>query len=353
MTVSPTDTQDDNVVSNAAEESNFDNEGVGAGNPSPQEGANADSPAADEGSKKSESLVDRIIATTERKDDGTTPDPDSEDSDEPTEGEGDSDENAEAEEGAFTQDDLKSLHSKTRKRVRKLLEKNETLQKQVSEYEPAARQYTGIMQFMKQNNLKMEDANTAFEIMADIQRNPKKALETLLPIVQDLQSMTGAVLPEDLQAQVRQGYVTEEHAKELAALRADKAHKDYSQEQAQQREQQERVAAAQQAVTSITTALASWENQWKASDPDYKALRSDVRDELELALMRRKQAGTLPKTTEEALALAEECKKRVVARVQKYRPPQKEIRHVSGSSAPSAKPEAKSLDEAILRSVNG
>lgn len=348
MTVSPTDNQE--ITSVDAEESNSVNQGSDAGSPSATEGADADSPPA-QGSKK-ESLVDRIKKATDAVVEGKSPDPKEGDDGEAAKAEGE--ENPEeAEEKPFTKDDLNGLHSKTRKRVGKLIATLDTVTKERDQFKPAAEQYSQVIGFLKENGLSMDDANQAFDIMRDIQHDPERALAALEPIVEQLRQATGSVLPPDLAAQVQQGYITEAHAQELSKHRAKNAHQSVKAEHDRENFQRQRVETAQKATKDIVSSISDWESKWASADPDYQKLRDDVRDELELSLSRAHKAGKLPRTAQDAVKFAEDCKKRVISKLGKFQPPRKEIRHVTGSSAPSAKPAAKSMQEAILNAANG
>lgn len=342
-----TDSSTETITATATSES----ESTGSTAASPPvntEGEKAAPPAA-EGVK--ETLVDRIKQATDKLVEGKSPTPTEPNKEgnelAPTPAE------AEKEAEPFTREDLPRLHSHTRKRVEKLLAKVDTATKERDEFKVQSEEYGKIKSYLSENDISGEDANIAFELLRDIKKDPVKALETLMPVVERLQRATGTILPDDLAQQVHQGYVTKEHAHELARLRAEKARQAESQTRESHLSEQRRQQDSQvQAAKSITDALSAWERKWQASDPDYSKKNSEVQEALELAMARAQREGKLPKTPEEAVRLVEDCRKRVEERIGRYQPPKQEVKHVSGGAAPTNMPRPKTLAEAIRNAVN-
>ncbi len=346
MTVSPT--EDNDVTTGAAEAPIADDKGVPAEAPAANEDAKADSSPAPKAAK--ETLVDRIKKAAD--DVSQEKSPVSDGKTEGSEAEAKPEGEATEEEKPFTKDDLGNLHSKTRKRVGKLLETVENLSKENDSLRPAAVQYQGVVKFLKDNDLTMDDANTAFEVLRAIRHDPNRALEMLAPIWEQLQQATGAVLPSDLATKVQQGYLTEADAKEMARLRAVSVQNELKARDSETKQEQRQVEEMAANVKSIQQTITSWESKWASSDPDYQKKRNDVKDMLELALSRAQREGKLPKTPNDALALAEDCRRKVEARFNQFKPQKPEIRHVTGSSAVATKPQPKTSAEAILQAVN-
>ncbi len=344
------DSPADNIETEIPEQSNTAAEGVIADSPAANEGsATAESPAAKQAEVK-ETLVDRIKKAADissekapdTKKDGAASDPNAK-----PEGE------AAEEDEPFTKDDLNNLHSKTRKRVGKMLATIENLSKEREQILPAARQYGAVIGFLKDNDLTMDDANKAFDTLHAIRHDPARALEMLTPIYQQLLQATGSVLPEDLQQQVDAGYITEAHARELSQLRAGKTQQTVQQQDQAQRNQRNQNEAQKKTVHNIEQSITAWETKWRSTDPDYKAKQPKVQKEIELALSRAQRAGKLPKSPEEAIALAEKARKDVEAEFSQYRPVKKAVQHVSGGSAVASSSQPKTLQEAILQAANG
>lgn len=347
------DSPSDAHVENTTDESLTSNQGATAESPTVNEGAPADSPAADQGSKD-DSLVDRITKAVNSVSKDATP------GSEGIEGEGTSPEGnansavSEDDDKPFTKDDLPHLHSKTRRRVGKLLGDVERLSSEVSQYKPAAENYLEVMAFAREKGLSTKDVNDAILIAGEINTNPEKALERLLPLVENLQRVTGKVLPDDLSDQVQRGFITEAHAKELAAVRAENARLKVDKDSDEERIARQREEKAREQAGSVQRTISDWESKWASSDPDYSKLRDDVKDEIELAITRALKAGTMPRDPAAALKMVEDCKTRVKAKLTKYQPPRTAVNHVTGGSpAASAKPQPKSTLEAISFAVNG
>ena len=341
--------EDDNKVLNVDAQANT---GETAASPAVEQGAKADSPAAEKPAEK-ESFVDRIKKAVDGV--STEKSPTSEEGeqavDDPAVAE--SKDGAAEEVKAFTKEDLPGLHSKTRKRVEKLLTTVDTVTKERDTEKAVAEIYRGQITFLKSNGLTLDDANTAFDMMKNVVNDPEKALEQLLPIVQNLQKLTGRILPEDLAKQVSDGYITEAHAKELALHRANAGRQTAQSQMKRETEDKDRLEAAQRNLNDIGTAIANWEDSWAKADPDYLKKRDEVRDLLELKLVRAQKAGKLPNGVAEAVEFAKTCRKEVENKIGKYSPAKQEMRHITGNSAATTKPKPKTMLDAISQALDG
>ena len=161
------------------------------------------------------------------------------------------------------------------------------------------------------------------------------------------------MLPDDLREQVNAGYITEEHARELSQHRARTAHQQVKAADQEQRSQRTQVETQKKTVQGIEQAITAWESKWASTDPDYQKKQRKVQEQIEISLSRAQRANKLPKTAEEAVKLADECRKRVEAEYAQFSPAKREVRHVTGGSAVSAASPPKTLQEAILRAANG
>jgi hypothetical protein len=355
MSVSPTESDVNSVASNPTNEGSTTTESPTV----TENGAKAESPPAESGQK--ETLVDRIKRATDSVSEGQSPSPTGKEGEGAKTAAGTENALTEEEAKAFTKDDLPNLHSKTRKRVEKLLDdvatktkEVETISQERDSYKDAAGQYAKVLGFLKENDLSMDDADTALFLAKDFKHNPAQALKVLRGYVSQLEQITGEVLPEDLAKEVTQGYITEERAKELSRIRADKIRAENESVQAKERDKERQVMESKQLVKTIETSISDWESKWEASDPDYQKKRVEVQEQIKLALGDASREGKMPKTAAEAIKLVEACRKKVEDRISRYQPQRQPIRHVNGTSATtSVRPEAKSLAEAIEQRVNG
>lgn len=352
MSESPTENL--NETNSVADTQDTSSKDVNTGSSAVNEGASADSPPADKAEKGS--LVDRIKAAVDGKAEEKSPISDEGKKADAVKPEG---ENAE-DDATFTKDDLNNLHSKTRVRVRNLLNNVETLTKEkndllktVEAEKQYADQYRGILSFAKSANLTMDDLNLTIGLARDYKNEPQKALTQLRALVSELQKATGEALPEDLAAQVKSGHITEAHAQELSRHRANANRQVTQSQEAEEAAKREREETARKVHDTVTTTAAKWESDWKASDPDYQKKRDEVLDEVELAIQRAAKAGKLPQNAQAAIELLNGAKKKVEERLSKYAPPKTPMNLVTGSSAVKTHTKPASLSGAILQSVNG
>jgi len=188
---------------------------------------------------------------------------------------------------------------------------------------------------------------TGFKVMALMKSDPAAAREALLDQLHMLNQFLGHALPQDLQEQVDEGYVTEDVARELAFrrnndVRLQQQHQQLTAQQQQQQEQQQVQAVRGQ----MAQAVASWETQIRQGDPDYAAKEPFVVRELQ-ALQTQYRVDT----PEQAVQLARMAYDNVTKglRGMVKRP---EVRQsVAGqrtANSQNAKPEPRNFEEACL-----
>ena len=265
--------------------------------------------------------------------------------------------------GELTEDELKSYKPKTRRRFEKLDRENKDLQAQLANVTPEVEGFRKIQEFSKKANLNREDVNTGFEIMRLMKNDPVRAHAVLTPIFRQLEAMVGVVLPPDLQAQVTEGKITPQTAQELSRLRATQhtstAIQRDNQERTQREQQEQSVQNAQKLQVDVAKAITNWDSSWKASDPDYSLKKSRVDEAIELELTRavvlakEGKPNKLPKTVEEAVALANDVKKRVEKEMRQFIPKRTNtITHVSGNGVNNgSKPQPKSVHDAVSMAI--
>ena len=215
------------------------------------------------------------------------------DDEKPEEGEKeeDSDELTEAEKAR--------LPKKTAARMEKLLterrearEDAETARQEAETNRKDAEGYRTITDFMREQNLSSKDAGSALQLAGLIQTDPAAALERLKPIYEGLQAKAGAVLPQDLAEDVRQGRITQARADELSRARAASTQHQERERLAQQRAERQRQEAEQERQRSETAekvrGFATYGNELAAakaqSDPDWKLKEPLVADRLKAEL---------------------------------------------------------------------
>lgn len=230
-------------------------------------------------------------------------------------------------------------------RVGELATQNEQLQARVIEYDR-------VVDYIRSTKLKPDEIDTVFDIATTMKSgNPHEALRKLVPIVQQLQRQAGVVLPDDLTEQVTQGYLTEQHARELAMARSEAAHARAREEHsAQERAQAEQQAGYQNHMQSLKTTADEWERQKAGNDLDWSKKSARVH---ELAKLEILQNGP-PKSTQQAVEMFNNIYERVTKDLRALMPKPAPVRALNGGG-PSARSvvEPKSMLDAIRMSTRG
>ena len=260
----------------------------------------------------------------------------------------------------FTPEERKHLKKATTERFDKLKglyrersEEVKTLSSKLEQADTEAGYYRKFVGFLDENRISQEEANQLFNIGAMMKNDPVKALEALTPYYNDLLHITGNILPPDLQQQVKQGYITKEKALELSRLKATReTERQIGTERQTHQQQRDTERQRNEQVSTMQGAISDWERNWSSSDPDYAKKKDRVLDRVELLLVRASKNGTLPKTNEEAVKLANQAKTEVEADLKKMTPQRKAVRTVDGGSSASNLPDAKNTADVIRRTLN-
>ncbi len=260
------------------------------------------------------------------------------------------------EDGEFTDDELKTVHERTAKRIRELLASRaeerksaETANARVAELEPKAKSFEAITNFMKEANLLPEEVSEGFELMKLIKHDPFKALEMMRPYYERLVEVTGGVLSPELQAAVDSGEISDARARQLQQAQS-RAHVMQAQSQrvaAQMQAQQESldVSAEQNARA---TAWQNWVSIQRRADPEFAAT-----EEFVVQQIRANFAGGIPPISELPKAF-DAAKAQVEKRLAQFRPKKPEIiptRPSSQSGALATPAEPKSILEAARAAI--
>lgn len=217
-------------------------------------------------------------------------------------------------------------------------------------YKDRAEGYDRITQAVETAGITNEEFNTGFNIMALMRSDPLKAREALKPYMDALDQHAGVQLPADLQEQVDGGYVTADHASEIARLRAQNGHL------AAQREEISQQGAYQQQVhagNDMASAVTSLEQQWAASDPDFERKQPMVQSRVNELIASGEY--TL-ETTEDALAITQKAMDDVNSWVGAFKPQKQPITPLTGGASVATKPDIgsfKSLRDVVDAAAEG
>jgi len=238
-----------------------------------------------------------------------------------------------AQSGDLTEEELARLKPKTRERIEHLTKEVKERDTKLADLTPKAEKFDQIQRFVDDAGLSKDDVNTGFDVMRNLKTDPFKAYEQLRPIMDQLESIVGVRLPEDLQQAVQQGQLTEAHARELSRSRNQAT---VTQQQldrtTQQRAATERRQAIENQVNDVASAVTEWENATGKNDPDWKLKQPRITELVELEVMRRqaKEPAYFP-SKEEAIAISKEALAKVEKELKGLRPARRSV-----STTPSA-----------------
>jgi len=182
------------------------------------------------------------------------------------------------------------------------------------QYVQGHQRFAAIDEFRERNGLAHEDIAQAIKIAGAINQDPAAALEQLRPIYERLSTAVGETLPEDIQARVDTGEISEADAKEMVRTRNENARLKHQQsESARQAQlastQQEQVALRQKMVASASTE----EKRLAARDPDFDKKRPFITQRLQVLIQERG-----PKTPEDAGTLVREAYEAVTSELAQF-----------------------------------
>jgi len=205
---------------------------------------------------------------------------------------------------------------------------------------PKAEQYEKITTFMTTNRLSAEEMAKGLQVMALMKNNPVEAYKVLQGYVQNLAPLTGEVLPEDLKKEVEDGFIPESRAKELARLKAEREYSEsYQRAMAEEREREAEAARGRQ----MYDAVATWEAQEKAKDPDW-----DKKYEMVMDRVRTLVGAGRPQSASEAVEVARRALADINSRLRPLAGRSVDLRSPTSSlSSASTRPAPRSLEDVV------
>ncbi len=214
-----------------------------------------------------------------------------------------------------------------------------------NEFKHGADQFNKITNYLSQNNINADEAQTGLQIMALMKKDPAKALEALTPFVNTLRQITGEVLPDDIRNKVDDGFMDEDAGRELSRARAEADNQKRINDSMVA--QQTNVQTAQH-KEHLARTVTAWEDQARQNDPDYDLKQDEIDDRVRVLVSER---GS-PNTDEDAISMANEAYEAVNQRFKARMGTKRAIRTASGGKlggTPVAEP--KSLLEAVQNAV--
>jgi hypothetical protein len=227
-------------------------------------------------------------------------------------------------------------------RWQQMLRENRELKKNASDPEAKAKadQFEALVAQLSKAGISVNELGYGVELMRLMRHDPTKAFESLQPFMTRLAQHVGAAIPEDLQKQVEMGAITEAAAVELSKARSERA---FLQSQLRDRDEQELTESNNRSITERKTAIQAWEKTWRTSDPDYQKKQPFVKDKLHALI----QTRGIPKTPEDAVAMAQEAREAIDKQLGSVVPRKQERRVVTGGDTSQVQPKPKTMAEAV------
>jgi len=238
-----------------------------------------------------------------------------------------------------------------------------TLEAKVKEYEPLVEAQQSVVKFCQENSISEEQFRNGMQILALINSDPIEAKKLIEPIWNQLSGLTGEVLPADLQQELdearqelQDGVISqaafgrmEKRAHELAQLRG---RSQIGEAKSKINERQMADERSRVFVTSVQSALVSWGDSKKMTDPDFAPKKDGTADgkyEWFAERFYNSLVRTPPKTVADAIKLAEQAYTSVNQTLSRFttRTTSSKVLSSTKSSATSKK-EPTTLMEAIL-----
>jgi hypothetical protein len=163
--------------------------------------------------------------------------------------------------------------------------------------------------------------------------------------------MAGVELPPELAEQVRQGYLTEQHARNLATAQSEAQFARARETQAaKEREENDQKARYSTHMSSLVNAADEWERQKTGSDPDWSRKAARVH---ELAKLEVLEKGP-PPSAQHAVEMFNRIYERVTTDLRALMPKPAAVKSLNGGgSSTRSVAEPKSMLEAIRMSTRG
>jgi hypothetical protein len=248
----------------------------------------------------------------------------------------------------------KLLPRRTAKTIERFRSQITDFKQQIQSLQPKVQGFDRLVNFVKAANLTPGDLDTGLELVALCRNDPVKAYQQLIPLVIELQRITGHQLPDDLQQEVAGGKITEARAREISVLRAQEAiGQTRTKEQTARIQAQQRQEAVQRHVSTVATTATDWERTKQKADPDWHLKSDRVAELVKLELYeKQRQNNQWFPSQKEAVEMSERALERVNKELKRFGPRPRAISPVTGSASQTARPKPKSLLDVINNTLS-
>lgn len=148
-------------------------------------------------------------------------------------------------------------------RFQELVNEKNTYKRELDSLKPLAERTQALDSYCRTNGINEQQIARALEYYRMVNSDPVKAFEMIKADYQQLASITGNVLPPDLEAKVAAGTLDPADAREIALSRGQKTFQQYQQQRQGMTQQQQQVEALNQTV-------GMWASTKMQNDPDLK-----------------------------------------------------------------------------------
>mgnify|MGYP001599708106 CR=1 FL=1 len=193
-------------------------------------------------------------------------------------------------------------------------------EQQLEQSKPLVEAQRSIIDHCEQHNISPDEFSYWLNVAALAQVDPAKALETLQPKLQALQSYTGDVLPADLKEAVDAGEISLAMAKRVAAAESKMK---FGEQRSALTQQQMAAQQQQQFVQTMNSALGNWMNTKRSSDPDFAPKQGeepDGKQEMFIAKFAMEAKSANIKSVQDLINVAEKVYASVDASLKRYAP---------------------------------
>lgn len=241
--------------------------------------------------------------------------------------------------------ELEGFAPPTRKRVERLLKQRNDARVEIERLKEPAGKWQQLYGYLTQHKLAAEDVNLLLGIGAHMRAGNWRAVrDGMAPYWQLANEALGDMLPQDLQARVSNGEITQDMAAEMSRIRHQNIRLNGMQKASEQEANQ---VASQQNAQAVNNAVTAWEQQIIQRDPDYARKAGAVLRNSQ-ALMSQHQGAMTPA---DAVRIAQQAYDEVNGWAGQWRPAQNTpirpgpqgTRAING-----ARPEPRNLMEAAL-----
>ncbi len=239
-------------------------------------------------------------------------------------------------ETGFSKAELKEVSGKTFHRIRELAARKNDAEAEAERYKPKAEGYDRITAHLRLHDIAPQEFDNAVEVTRLIKHEPERALEVLIPLMQELYRKTGRIIPAELQERVRLGHLQQQDALQITQAQAreqlarENVERDNRRRETADQERQQR--SLQERVNSNALAVDQWAKAKAASDPDWLTKQPLIAEAMELELRRAGPNG-YPKNGAESVALVERSLAAVETRLKSFQPKPQQIKPVTGQGA--------------------